>query len=248
MRLIEIFSRNFIQFDFLIFLLAVAEFLILRRSLKLARQIQKLFYPTGYLPGGRENQRQLARHFDRYLGREGEEEITRQYRRLGLSYSLYENIAALFPLMGILGTVISLIPMVDALDSETKNLFFAALTSTFWGIVFAIIFKGLNGWLAAEINFCEDSVALYLERNTRLFAPSSEHPETPPDEPDGRAARSVDIDLIAHELATQSLPGITLPPETELPDPDPDPDTNSDSDLNSDTDPDNIVGSWLDHY
>lgn len=213
MRFVDIFARNFIHFDFLIFLLAVAEFLMLRRSLTLARQIQKLFYPTGYLPGGRENQRQLARHFDHYLGREGEEEITRQYRRLGLSYSLYENIVALFPLMGILGTVISLIPMVDALDAESTNLFFAALTSTFWGIVFAIVFKGLNGWLAAEINFCEDSVALYLERNTRLLGPAPE-PSGPPDtEPSDRAVREADIDLIAHELATQSLAGAVPPPE-----------------------------------
>ena len=215
MRLIDIFARNFIHFDFLIFLLAVVEFLMLRRSLTLARQIQKLFYPTGYLPGGRENQRQLARHFDHYLGREGEEEITRQYRRLGLSYSLYENIAALFPLMGILGTVISLIPMVDALDGESTNLFFAALTSTFWGIVFAIVFKGLNGWLAAEINFCEDSVALYLERNTRLLDPAPERSRPPGTVPDDRAAREADMDLIAHELATQSLPGTVSPPELD---------------------------------
>ena len=56
-------------------------------------------------------------------------------------YALYYNITTMFPLMGMLGTVISLIPMVNSLGTESTGLFFSALTSTFWGIVAALIFR-----------------------------------------------------------------------------------------------------------
>ena len=168
----EIFARNFVRFDVLIFALAASEALIMHRCFAQARRLRKLFFPTGYLPGGRAMQEELGRQVERYLSRDGEAELTRLYRRVGLLYSLYENITGIFPLMGILGTVISLIPMVNLVGTETTNLFFSALTSTFWGIVFAIVYKALNGWLAAEIEHCQTLVALYLERNSLAERPA----------------------------------------------------------------------------
>ena len=66
-------------------------------------------------------------------------------------YALYSNLTTMFPLMGMLGTVVSLIPMVNAIGSETTGLFFSALTSTFWGIVFALIFKLLDASISYKI-------------------------------------------------------------------------------------------------
>ena len=49
--------------------------------------------------------------------------------------------------------------------SNAQNNFYAALTSTFWGLVFAIIFKFLDGVISAKIEDNEKTVALFLQRN-----------------------------------------------------------------------------------
>ena len=79
-------------------------------------------------------------------------------------YAVFVNLTGIFPLLGILGTVISLIPMVSDLENMQHN-FHTALTSTFWGLVFAIIFKFLDGFLSARIEENSNNIALYLERN-----------------------------------------------------------------------------------
>jgi chemotaxis protein MotA len=78
-------------------------------------------------------------------------------------YSVFVNLTSIFPLLGIFGTVISLLPMVSQIDS-TQQSFFTALTSTFWGLVFAIIFKFLDGFLASRIDVNNNNIMLYLER------------------------------------------------------------------------------------
>ena len=79
---------------------------------------------------------------------------------------MYVNVTAIFPLLGILGTVLSLLPMVADLSNMQMN-FFAALTSTLWGLIFAILFKLLDGFLSARMEDNDKSVALLLERRAR---------------------------------------------------------------------------------
>lgn len=69
--------------------------------------------------------------------------------RTGSLYSLFVNLTGIFPLLGILGTVISLLGMVGDMTNVQDN-FYGALTSTFWGLVFAIIFKFLDGIISAK--------------------------------------------------------------------------------------------------
>ncbi len=164
----KIFIDNFITFDFLIFILAAVTVFLIFRTRRLLKDILLTLKPQGYLPGGKKESQKLKEHFDLYLSPEGEEILQEKQRKTNFSYTLFLNITGIFPLMGILGTVISLIPMVNQLgnvDSQT-GLFFSALTSTFWGIVFAIIFKGINGFLEAEIDYANSLTALYFERNT----------------------------------------------------------------------------------
>lgn len=78
-------------------------------------------------------------------------------------YAVFTNLTAIFPLLGILGTVVSLIPMVaNQADSEAN--FFAALTSTFWGLVFAIGFKVCDAFLSARMEDNDKNVSLLLSR------------------------------------------------------------------------------------
>lgn len=65
-------------------------------------------------------------------------------------YTVFVNAAAVFPLLGILGTVWALIEIQGVTGSMNDN-FLAALTSTFWGLIFSIIFKAeqtpIEAWL-----------------------------------------------------------------------------------------------------
>ena len=49
--------------------------------------------------------------------------------------------------------------------ADMSQNFFSALTSTFWGLVFAIIFKLLDGFLVSRIEDNDKNVTLLLERN-----------------------------------------------------------------------------------
>lgn len=65
-------------------------------------------------------------------------------------YSLFTNITAVFPLLGILGTVWSLMQL-----SGTENLagsFMSALTTTFLGLICAILFKIADSFITARLD------------------------------------------------------------------------------------------------
>lgn len=166
MSILKIFIGNFIKFDFLIFLLASFNFYIYLKTLKAEGDIAELLYPSGYLPGGWQSHENLTQNYKKLLDIKGEERIVKMRRRMNASYSIFENITSIFPLMGILGTVISLIPMVQNISTQQNIYFFKALTSTFWGIVFAIIFKAINGYIEGKLSECEKNVEIYIQRNT----------------------------------------------------------------------------------
>ncbi len=72
--------------------------------------------------------------------------------RLALLYSLFTTAITIFPLLGMFGTVRALIGLDLSGDmSLVQENFFAALTSTAWGIVFAIIFKICNAFIAPAV-------------------------------------------------------------------------------------------------
>ncbi|MCL2527472.1 MAG: MotA/TolQ/ExbB proton channel family protein [Defluviitaleaceae bacterium] len=78
-------------------------------------------------------------------------------------YSMYSNLTGIFPLLGILGTVIALIPMVQDMGNMQTS-FFVALTSTLWGLIFAIFFKILDATLAPRIERNNRGIDDYLEK------------------------------------------------------------------------------------
>jgi len=97
-------------------------------------------------------------------------------------YSMYINLTGIFPLLGILGTVISLIPMVQDMANMQTN-FFVALTSTLWGLVFAIFFKILDAILAPRIERNNRGIDDYLEKlETTVNLPDAAKPAEKQDE------------------------------------------------------------------
>ena len=68
-------------------------------------------------------------------------------------YTLFVTMISIFPLLGMLGTVVGLLGLDLASGDmdNIKNNFFVALTSTAWGIIFSVIFKIIHAWIADNV-------------------------------------------------------------------------------------------------
>ena len=94
-------------------------------------------------------------------------ELLEDREQMTRSYAFYCNFTTMFPLLGMLGTVVSLIPMVNLIGTETHGAFFAALTSTFWGIVAALVFKFLDSFVSYKIEDNEKHMEYLLNPGKR---------------------------------------------------------------------------------
>ena len=162
----EVIVKNFLSFDFIIFLLAIANGFILAQTIRASKKLFDALNPYCWIPGGEASLQEIKGKFARRNRVDSESDIIRLRRRMNAFYVIFENLTAIFPLLGLLGTVVSLIPMVNSLGDVETGLFFSALTSTMWGIIFAICFKVANGWVASGIEDNEKNIDIYLQRNT----------------------------------------------------------------------------------
>lgn len=96
--------------------------------------------------------KEVAKKEDKDLS---DEELMAVREKMNQYYAFYYNITAMFPLMGMLGTVLALIPLVNSMGEVNISSFFAALTSTLWGIIFALIFKFLDSFVSYKIEDVE---------------------------------------------------------------------------------------------
>ncbi len=153
-----IFS-NIIGYDGLIFIAAAANAVIFMLAKRSAEKLYQSMHKEVYTPSCGKDinsiKDEIEKMTDRTVSAMREKAISR--------YTLYVNITGIFPLLGILGTVISLLGMVGE-DSEVTGHFFAALTSTFWGLVFAIIFKFADGFVSPKLDDGERAAELFMQR------------------------------------------------------------------------------------
>ena len=159
MSVFSVIWKNLLGFDLLIFIAAVANGVCYSFTRRFTDQLYRKLHMVVFIPSHREDPEAVARA----VREVDEEEIVALRKRSESLYSIFINVTAIFPLLGILGTVVSLLPMVADMADMQQN-FFAALTSTFWGLVFAIVFKLLDGFLASRIEDNDKNVALLLER------------------------------------------------------------------------------------
>ena len=163
MSVFQVILRNLLGFDLIIFVAAALNGACYYLARKNANALSRKLHVTVYVPSRRidpESVVKTIRNID-------EERIVAMRKRSESLYAVFVNVTAIFPLLGILGTVVSLLPMVSELADMQTN-FFAALTSTFWGLVFAIIFKLLDGFLSARVADNDKAVDLLLERRELL--------------------------------------------------------------------------------
>lgn len=160
MKFLSVIFSNFIGYDILIFILAGFNTVVFHFLKKSADRLYKKMNLTIYVPDEGKSRREVEKD----LSELREADVVAMRNHTGRLYSIFVNLTAIFPLMGILGTVISLLGLVSDSTDVTGN-FYGALTSTFWGIVFSIFFKFADGMISAKIEGNEKSVELYLQRN-----------------------------------------------------------------------------------
>lgn len=81
-------------------------------------------------------------------------------RELVIKYAWYANITAIFPLLGILGTVAALVTYSDVTMMEN---FMVALSTTLLGVVCAIFFKGIDAMLSGPMDLIIDNADYVIQ-------------------------------------------------------------------------------------
>ena len=159
-NIFSVIFMNFWGYDLIIFIAAVLTAVMYFSLKKSANGLYNKMHLTVFVPDGNLSRKEA----DNDISGLRETDIVTMRNNMGKLYSIFVNLTGIFPLLGILGTVISLLGLVSDTNDITGN-FYGALTSTFWGLVFAIIFKFLDGIISAKIEDNEKNVALYLDRN-----------------------------------------------------------------------------------
>lgn len=107
-KLFSVIFMNFFGFDMIIFLVAVATALVFYFTKKSADVLYNKLHLNIFVPDSSASRRQA----DSDISDIRETDIVSMRNRTGSLYSLFVNLTGIFPLLGILGTVISLLGMV----------------------------------------------------------------------------------------------------------------------------------------
>ncbi len=153
--------KNLIGYDFLIICLALFNGLwIVQRLRGVSGKLRQKLQGTIYLPIEfilesikANNEKKINLH-----------ELQSLREKEVFYYHLFTTVNGIFPLMGILGTIIGLLGMVGMESSMIMNNFTIALTSTFWGLIFSIGFRALDGMLAPVFYQNQENLQLIYER------------------------------------------------------------------------------------
>ncbi len=167
-NIFSVIFMNVLGYDLIIFLAAIFTGVVYYALKESADKLYKKMHLTVFVPDGGASKREA----DSDMSELRETEVVSMRNQTGKLYSVFVNLTGIFPLLGILGTVISLLGMVSDAGNATDN-FYGALTSTFWGLVFAIIFKFMDGIISAKIEDNEKTVELYLSRNSKTAGDKS---------------------------------------------------------------------------
>lgn len=167
MSIVNIFLKNFLRFDVLIFVMAAVNARVFVSVKYHADKLYKHFNPHDRTKNLTEKGKENLKNNTAEKKLLTEDDLLDEREAMNRRYALFSNLTTMFPLFGMLGTVWSLIPMVNTIGTTDTSSFFAALTSTFWGIVAAIVFKFLDAKVSYKI---EDN-----EKHTEYLLFPSEH-------------------------------------------------------------------------
>ena len=114
----------------------------------------------------RTKKNELAENFPKWKAEKRYKKISVKVSALRKRHNIFITLISFFPLLGMLGTVTALLKLdLTEASGSVKNNFFDALTSTAWGIVFSLIFKGMNAFIETDIEDAVDKAEKLLSEN-----------------------------------------------------------------------------------
>ncbi len=162
-EIIAAFADNLFGYDAIIFLAAAFDGFVLFFARKSAKELYDKLHKKLFVPEYMNSDKA-----EREIGSISETELAAMREKSLKLYSLFCSITSVFPMLGILGTVTSLLGVSGDIASIGTS-FMAALTSTFWGLVFGIGFKVADGFISPIMEDNDRSAALFLDRSTRVM-------------------------------------------------------------------------------
>lgn len=156
---LAIILKNLAGYDAIIILVAIFNGYLLYQLKKDSEQLKEVLNPTVFLPIEQliKQTRDVNKTIDLHHIRQLKEKENK-------TFHLYAAITSLFPLLGILGTILSLIKIVGLGDTSLMLNFSEALTSTFWGLIFGITFKAFGGILSGRSESNNEMLQLLFQR------------------------------------------------------------------------------------
>lgn len=168
MVFLKILIKNVTFIDIFIWIVAFINGFIFREILREANTIYKHFNSSDRIVNLHdEAKRALEKNAGKERRKLTAEELLDKRAKTNKWYAIYLNLTASFPLMGMLGTVISLIEITNLINETATESFLAALTSTFWGIVAALVFKWLDAKVSYKIEDNEKHMDFILNPNRK---------------------------------------------------------------------------------
>lgn len=163
MELAKAIFGNILGIDGLIIIIAICNifvigFMVRRLSARAENTMRKVIYkPIDDIVEQITNTKEPEKEIDLHR-------LKATIERQQAWYQLFISITSILPLMGILGTVVSLLG-ITALDNSILQMnFMTALSSTFWGIAGAIICRIIEGTLTPVVERNSDNFDLLINK------------------------------------------------------------------------------------
>lgn len=145
--------KNILGYDGLIIVAAIVNFIVFWFCLMYTNKIYNHFNRKDHVSNLQQEQKlAIGKTTIKKDNTMTDEELLANREKMNCLYTWYTNITSIFPLMGMFGTVLSLLSMMDLIGTEATGAFFEALTSTFWGIIFAMIYKAVDSFISYKID------------------------------------------------------------------------------------------------
>lgn len=167
--MIQILIQNLLGYDIIIFFAAFINLLLFIKIKNGLGQIEIHFKQTTFLQNELLMNRLKTKQYDSSIRKlHGVlDQFTDIKHKLDHTSGFYISLTSIFPLLGILGTVIALLSLTDFSNDIVSVNFSLALTSTFWGILFGAISKFGEGFFASKLDIYDK---LYHEVRSNLLA------------------------------------------------------------------------------
>ncbi len=127
--------------NWIIIAIAVINVVVYLRTQKALKEVDGMFHPK--------NDKVNRVSASMQWSKDQIKELKDRRKGLVMKYSWYANITAIFPLLGILGTVAALVTYSDVTMMEN---FMVALSTTLLGVLCAIIFKSIDASLSGPMD------------------------------------------------------------------------------------------------